>query len=194
MQVQELAPGLWRWTGLHPEWTPKDGGPNGWEQEVGCVYVETEGTVVLIDPLVPPEGTEKFWEALDRDVRGKQVQILLTCDWHGRSAEEIAERYEAEVGGEPPRGLLAIEVPPIEERLWWIPAHGALVAGDVLLGDDEGGVRLCPDSWFQGRSDPDAIRGILGVLLDFPVERVLVSHGEPVFKGGREALARALTP
>jgi glyoxylase-like metal-dependent hydrolase (beta-lactamase superfamily II) len=194
MQVQELAPGLWRWTGLHPDWTPKDGGPNGWEQEVGCVYAETDEGVTLIDPLVPPEDTERFWEALDRDVEGKQMRILLTCDWHGRSAQEIGERYGAEVGGEPPRGLVPIEVPPIEERLWWIPAHGTLVAGDVLLGDEEGGVRLCPDSWFQGRSDPDAIRGILGVLLNLPVERVLVSHGEPVLEGGREALARALTP
>jgi glyoxylase-like metal-dependent hydrolase (beta-lactamase superfamily II) len=194
MKVQELAPGLWRWTGLHPEWTPDDGGPNGWEQEVGCVYVEAGDRVVLIDPLVPPEDPDRFWEALDRDVEGKRVRILLTCDWHGRSAKEIEQRYDAEIGGEPPRGLVPIEVPPIDERLWWIPEHGALVAGDVLLGDEDAGVRLCPDSWFQGRSDPAAIRGILGVLLDLPVERLLVSHGEPVLKNTREALARALSP
>ena len=29
-------------------------------------------------------------------------------------------------------------------------------------------------------------------VLDLPIELVLVSHGEPVFAGGREALARAL--
>ena len=189
MRVEQLADGLWRWTGLHPDWRPAE----EWPEEVGCVYVEADDTVVLIDPLVPPEDAERFWEALDRDVEGKQVQILLTCEWHGRSAKEIAERYGGEVGGEPPRGLVPIEVPPVEETLWWIPAHGALVAGDVLLGDEQGGVRLCPDSWLEGRSDPDAIRGILGVLLDLPVERVLVSHGEPVLEDGREALVRALT-
>jgi glyoxylase-like metal-dependent hydrolase (beta-lactamase superfamily II) len=190
MDVLELAPGLWRWTGLHPEWKPSD----DWPEEVGCVYVETGGAVVLIDPLVPPEDSERFWKALDRDVEGKQVRILLTCRWHRRSAKEIAARYGVRVGGRAPRGLVAIDVPPMKERLWWIPAHGVLVVGDVLLGDEDGGVRLCPDSWFQGRSDPAAVRGILRVLLDLPVERVLVSHGEPVLERGREALARALTP
>jgi hypothetical protein len=29
-------------------------------------------------------------------------------------------------------------------------------------------------------------------LLELPIERVLVSHGEPVLSGGREALAEAL--
>jgi hypothetical protein len=35
---------------------------------------------------------------------------------------------------------------------------------------------------------PDALRP----LLDLPIELVLVSHGEPVFSGGRDALERAL--
>jgi hypothetical protein len=29
-------------------------------------------------------------------------------------------------------------------------------------------------------------------LLELPIERVLVSHGEPVLRGGHAALARAL--
>ncbi len=52
-------PGLWRWTAYHEEW----------KEDVGCVYVETEDGVVLIDPLVPPTDTAKFWKALDRDVK-----------------------------------------------------------------------------------------------------------------------------
>src|SRR5205085_1253679 len=36
VRVQEVAPGLWRWTALHPEWKPEE----GWDQEVGCVYYE----------------------------------------------------------------------------------------------------------------------------------------------------------
>ena len=59
MDVLEIAPGLWRWTAFHEEWN----------EDVGCVYVETEDGVVLIDPLVPSDDTAKFWKALDRDVK-----------------------------------------------------------------------------------------------------------------------------
>jgi hypothetical protein len=76
MEVQELRRGLWRWTAPHPDWSPSLDRPGGWPRMVGCVYYEppeAAGTVVLIDPLAPPEGTpdhERFWRALDRDVLG----------------------------------------------------------------------------------------------------------------------------
>jgi hypothetical protein len=38
----------------------------------------------------------------------------------------------------------------------------------------------------------DELRAALGPLLDLPAELVLVSHGEPVVRGGRAAIARAL--
>ena len=60
MNVLEIERGLWRWTGLHPDWTPDEGGPDGWEREVGCVYYETPDAVVLTDPLVPPEDPDRF--------------------------------------------------------------------------------------------------------------------------------------
>ena len=44
MQVTRLADGLWRWTALHPDWKPGDGGPDGWEQEVSSVYLEAPTT------------------------------------------------------------------------------------------------------------------------------------------------------
>ena len=74
----EIAPGLWRWTGFHEEW----------KEDVGCVYFETEDGVVLIDPLVPPEDADRFWKALDRDVRRRDapVHVLVTVFWHTRSA------------------------------------------------------------------------------------------------------------
>jgi hypothetical protein len=64
----EIATGLWRWTGLHPAWTPADGGPDGWEQEVGCYFYEGPDAIALFDPLVPMEDRDRFFEALDRDV------------------------------------------------------------------------------------------------------------------------------
>ena len=189
MRVDELAPGLWRWTAPHPDW--KDG--DDWAQEVGCVYYEAPEATVLIDPLVPTGADrDRFYEALDRDVerRGLPLAIVLTCEWHGRSASELAERYGA--SGEGRAGLEAHELPAVEERIWWIPEHGALVPGDVLLGDGEGGLRVCPDSWLGEHATHDSIRDDLRPLLELPVERILVSHGEPLLVDGRAALERAL--
>ena len=55
VDVHDIAPGLWRWTGWHEEWG----------QQVGCIYSETERGVCLIDPLVPPEEPARFWEQVD---------------------------------------------------------------------------------------------------------------------------------
>ena len=188
--MDELAPGLWRWTAAHPDW--KDG--DDWEQEVGCVYYEAPAATVLIDPLVPNSADrDRFFEALDRDVerRGFPVSILLTCEWHARSTEELSERYGA--GVDVPAGLKAYELPEIDERIWWIPGHGVLVPGDVLLGEGDGQVRVCPDSWLGERSSPESIRAALAPLLELQVERILVSHGEPVLAHGRAVLEAALT-
>ena len=41
MHIQKLRPGLWRWTALHPEWTPEE----EWGEEVACLYLETEDSL-----------------------------------------------------------------------------------------------------------------------------------------------------
>src|SRR4029077_16363317 len=99
MDVLEIAPGLWRWTGFEEEW----------KEDVGCVYVETDDGVVLIDPLVPSEDTAKFWKALDRDVKRQKgpVHVLITVFWHGRSASAMRERYDARIWA-PTAGKAAI--------------------------------------------------------------------------------------
>lgn len=208
--VRELAPGLWRWTALHPEWGPGD----DWGQEVGCVYVETAASVILIDPLVPgePAARETFLQHLDADVErnGKPVSILLTVHWHERSAAELAERYGAEVWANEgavgqiesvtnpfapadvlPGGVIGIDAQRAGETLLWLPEQHALVAGDVLLGDADGGLRVCPESWLAGITRLELKLALAG-LLDLPVELVLVSHGEPVLADGKVALAQAL--
>ena len=60
------------------------------------------------------------------------------------------------------------------EIVLWSPAHAALVAGDILLGAEGGGVRVCPDSWL-GPWSPSDVREQLRPLLDLPVERILVA-------------------
>jgi glyoxylase-like metal-dependent hydrolase (beta-lactamase superfamily II) len=186
VKVSELAPGLWRWTAPHPAWR----GGADWEQDVGCVYYEAADATVLIDPLVPPE-RDQFFEALDRDVRrrGLPISILLTVPWHARSSAELAERYETTAHA--PEGVEPFALAEVEETVWWLPGHRALVVGESLFGSGGGELSLCPDTWVKGERRA-ALRRSLLPLLELAVERVLVSHGEPVLAGGHVALEQAL--
>ena len=147
---------------------------------------------MFIDPLLPPEPDE-LWPALDAFAGGAPVTVLTTIRWHGRSRAQMIERFEATQ--ELPAGVAAIPVP--DETIFWIPEHATLVPGDRLIGDGAGGVRMCPESWLRYiDADPpvthDDLRAALQPLLDLPVERVLVSHGEPVLSDGQARLAAAL--
>jgi hypothetical protein len=79
--------------------------------------------------------------------------------------------------------------------MFWLAEHRALVPGDRVIGADDGGLRLCPESWLRylpsGLSSAE-LATRLRPLLELPIESVLVSHGEPVIGRGREALERAL--
>jgi hypothetical protein len=190
MQLQPIAPGLWRWTVRHPEWEAgaEPESPADWAADVGCVAYETAGSVALIDPLVVGE-----WAALDELVAGRPVSVLTTIGWHRRSSGEAIARYSASTAT--PEGVETIELPEAGETIFWLPAPRALVPGDRIIGAEGGGLRLCPESWL--RYLPSGIglaelREQLRPLLDLPVERVLVSHGEPVLEGGHDALAEAL--
>jgi glyoxylase-like metal-dependent hydrolase (beta-lactamase superfamily II) len=209
MEVERIADGLWRWSTHYGEW----------QDEVGCVYVESGDAVVLIDPLVPEEAAEaeRFCRALDRDVEraGVPVHVLVTVFWHARSSAEIVLRYTGRLhaasraraaierrthavtdvfrpGDALPGGVEVLASGRATEVVLWIPAHGALVPGDVLLGDGDGGLRLCPESWLPAGVGHAELRTALAPLLDLPVERVLVSHGAPVLQNGHAALGNAL--
>jgi hypothetical protein len=194
--MDELAPGLWRWTARHPdaEEDPKPGSPADWPPEVGSVAYVADDTLVLIDPLVPDE----VWPLLDALARDRRVLVLTTIGWHRRSREAVVARYDASTSRA--RKNLPSQVVPIPlrgagETMFWLPEVRALVPGDRLLGDGAGGVRVCPDSWLsylRGSIDGSQLRTLLAPLLELPVERVLSSHGEPVLSGGHEALRRAL--
>jgi hypothetical protein len=124
--------------------------------------------------------------------------VLTTLRFHRRSRAEVAERYGAELRthtAAAPEGVRRIPVEGMDESMVWLDAPRALIPGDRLIGDAGGGVRPCPPSWLRylpGRPDERALRAALSPLLELPVERVLVSHGEPVLRGGGEALRAAL--
>ena len=191
----EIAPGLHRWTAWHEEW----------REDVGSVAVATADGLVLIDPLAPPPDL------------ARPEHVLVTVYWHGRSAVgESAPRVwaptrsaaplrkrEIEVtdafreGDDLPGGIQAFQTPRAAEVVYWLPEHGALVVGDVLLGAGAKPhataerLRLCPERWL-GVATHDDLREALTPLLELPIESVLVSHGEPVVSGGKRALAAAL--
>jgi glyoxylase-like metal-dependent hydrolase (beta-lactamase superfamily II) len=207
MEVVRIADGLWHWTGYHQEW----------RQDVGCVYVEAPDAVCLVDPLVPPEDRDRFFSALDRDVArlGLPVHVFVTVFWHTRDAAVVAERYGAAVWA-PARARVAVErraglavrsLRPADalpggiaahptarsnEVVLYVPEQRALFAGDVILGADDGSLRLCPDSWLPGEVGQEALRASLLPLLELPVEHVLVSHGHSVLGTGGDALRRLL--
>jgi hypothetical protein len=200
MDVQELRPGLWRWTGSHPEWDHAE----HWGPEVGSVYAELPEAVVIVDPLVPEDEEETFWSALDRDVErlGLPVWVLLTVHWHERSVAQVLERYTAklwrpEEKGELPAGVRAEVVKGSDwvEALFYLEPHRALVAGDLLVGTADG-IEL-PVAWFPKAEQhwvtdelKPQLRARLGGL---GVDLVLVSHGTPVLEDGDAALAKALS-
>jgi len=212
--VTAFAAGLWRWTGRHPAWTPDQGGPEGWPEEVGSYCYEAPDAVVLFDPLVPPGNEQRFWAALDEIVAliARPVAVLLTVHWHARSTAEITARYPGTTvwapeaafpeelrgglarpfrfGGDLPGSVRAIESPG-DEAIFWIEEQAALVTGDSILGASDGGLRI-PDSWLPDELRGEPIRHLHRPLLALPVERVLVTHGEPVLEQGHAALQRLL--
>ena len=83
--------------------------------------------------------------------------------------------------------------------MYWLPQQRAVVVGDVLLGAGakphatSEPLRLCPVGWLDGKTQKQLVKSLLP-LLDLPLERILVSHGDPVLQGGKEALAALIAP
>jgi glyoxylase-like metal-dependent hydrolase (beta-lactamase superfamily II) len=187
MDVVQLRPRLWRWSLPHPDWEPDDAeGGEGWQQEVASYALVAEDELVLFDPLVPPAGTEdaqRFWHALDDDVHHHgPPRILITIHWHCRSAQEILDHYD---------GTRVFVGEGRVNRIFWIQSHRALLFGDVILGAEGGGARLCPPGWYAPEPREKLIE-TLRPLLDLPVEALLLTHGDPVLDDAREALEHAL--
>ncbi len=222
MAVFRVREGLWRWTVAHPEWN----GATDWPEVVGSVYCETPEAIVVVDPLVPGEGpdAERFWRAFDADVQrlGLPVVVVLTCRWHVRSAASFRARHGARVfapafeghgldvvatdlvvdGVEFIPGVRALVTgspAPNEECIYILTDHHAAVVGDILSGDDVGGLRVADQGWYANSDAEltwyrDELAGRLDRLLECDLEHLFVGHGAPVgpdpVQGLRSALAR----
>ncbi len=194
--MEELAPGLRRWTSWHEHW----------KEDVASLAVETADGLVLLDPLEPPSEL------------GRAEHVLLTVFFHERSTKAVgaphvwAAKYSirslANRGVEVtdvvsadaslPGGIRAFQTARRAEVAYWLPEQRSVVAGDVLLGAGakpratNDPLRLCPERWLSGPTHVD-LRESLAPLLGLPVERVLCAHGEPVLSDGLRELERVLS-
>lgn len=203
MEIEQLAPHLWWWNAPHPDWGPSDfQNGRGWEREVSCYALASDGAFVLFDPLVPRGDEGRFWAALDGDVEHHgPPAILLTVFWHARSSQEILDRYEGattwahEPSAEPvaervrltstfregealPGGVEAIAMHHLDEAAFWLPSHRALVLGDSVLGY-EGRAELCPPSWLRESESRAEHEASVRRALERDPERLLLTHGGP---------------
>ena len=199
--VQELADGLWRWTARHAEWHPGE-----WGAQVASFALDAGDVTLLIDPLVPDE------DFLDSLVRGP-VAILITIPYHTRSAEPLSERYGAKIYGHPAVGkrLRKATVEPIDGELpggarafpigkprryetpIHLPSHKALAFGDALVTTPEGELRM----WSRTRTATPGTASTFAPTFEsirrIDLERILVTHGEPILRDGSAALEAALS-
>ncbi len=185
--IEEIRPGLKRWAGPHPEFDPTEGNLDTSYTDVASALFHADDTLVFIDPLVPDE----LWQELDAEVKqsGKPVVVLTTIYFHERHRDEVARRYGGRVGGAV-AGVRALSAERADEVAYWLEGPRAVVFGDAVLGDQDGGLRITP--WARSPEGLEQTRQALLALLELPVEVVLPAHGEPVLSNGREALARAL--
>jgi glyoxylase-like metal-dependent hydrolase (beta-lactamase superfamily II) len=194
--LQELAPGIYHWTAVHPNLG----------REVSSYYVADAGT--LIDPLTPEEGVEWF----DGDRRPQRV--VLTNRHHLRHSERFAEAYAIPIachqaglhefaggpdvkpfswGDELAPGITALEVGAIcdeETALRIDVGDGFLAVADAVV--NYRGLGFVPDQYIG--DDPPAIQAAIRdayrPLLDEPFDSLLFAHGSPVVGGGKEELRR----
>ena len=219
--MQKLTDGLWRWTARHPEWHPGEFGAEV-ASFAAKADGDEGGTLLLIDPLLPEDEAEasKVLETLDGALE-KRVAILISIPYHVRSSEELWRRYrgdaESTIHGHPaaakrledrsafteiepgvplPGGVTAHSIgkPRRYETPFHVPSHDALVFGDAVA-EHGGALRV----WTADKVDAKVERfyrerfnPTLEPLLRLPFEAVLVTHGQPVMKGGRRALRDAL--
>lgn len=213
--MEEIAKGLWRWTARHPEWHP-----GAFGTEVASFAADGgDGTLLLIDPLLPPDPSSVL-AVLDDQVE-KRVAILITIPYHVRSSEELSKRYrkdaETTIHGHPactkrlgdttafraieagtplPGGVTAHSIgkPRRFETPLHIPSHDALVFGDAVAETDGRLVVWATDKVDNKveRFYRDKFNPTLEPLLELPFDAVLPTHGQPVLTGGKEALKKAL--
>lgn len=218
--MRELRPGLWHWEAPHPEWS----GPENealrrrlaataeTQSQAGVVSsyaIESGDQLLLFDPLAAPREIVEL-------AANRQATIVLTCPWHERDTQSLAERLGAAVfvprpdegspdvawllvgdaveghaflaGDRLPVGVEAFPGKEASDVVLWVESRRALIAGDTLVDFGQG--LEIPPEWLPDGVTPKQVAEGLRPLLERPVEHVLATHGGP---RDQAALERALS-
>ncbi len=193
--MQEIAPGLWHWSARHEH--------IHMDVSSYCLLPDR----VVIDPMVPVEGLEWF------EQHGPPEHVLLTNRHHDRDAWRLRDAFDCTVhcirnglhelegrgpveafdfGAHLPGGAIVFEVDSIcpDETALHIPAYRALACADgVVRWPGHDGLAFVPD---QLMDDPDrtkvGLRDAYRRLVELDFELLLLAHGDPIVRSGKEAL------
>jgi hypothetical protein len=193
--VREIASGLWYWTARHPHIGVA----------VSSYYLLLER--VLIDPMIPDDGLDWF------RAHSTPRHVLLSNRHHDRDAWRLQEAFGCTVhcvrsglhelegrgpvepfdfGDELPGRVTACEVDAIcrDETALYIPAHRALACADgVVVWPGKHGLSFVPDKLMDSPEETkEGLRAAYRRLLDLDFDLLLLAHGDPIVKGGKEAL------
>jgi hypothetical protein len=220
--MDELAPGIHRWTAPHPEWRPR-------AEEVESYALVAGEALLLVDPLLPADADERRSPLLAQlelmVAAAARVELLVTIPYHTRSAEVLYERFAKRrpariwghtnvgkrlrpetplevvpmgaAGPDAPTASGAAEAstigrPRSSEHPLYAPSLRAAVFGDAVAGA-EGGLRFWNQSSGTGEAwYRDVFAPGLAPLVERPLEHVLVTHGPPVIGDGQRQLALCL--
>jgi hypothetical protein len=199
--MQEVIPGVFHWTAMHPNI----------QVEVSSYWLEPQG--VLFDPLLPPgEGTEWF-----AGRPADPVAVLLSNRHHYRHADRFADRFGCRVlvnraglheftddavvegfapGDQLPGGVVAHEmnaICPDDTALVLAGARAVVLADGVVRGGphgQDGPLGFVPDSLMD--DPPQTKRSLLvaceRLLAEVEFDHLLLAHGGPVIGDARAAL------
>ena len=128
------------------------------------------------------------------------MRVLTTIGFHRRSRDEVdsaVRRDDVSREASLPEGVETVTIRRAGETMVWLPGPRPSFRGDRLLGDDAGGLRMCPPGWLRYLEPGLVRRAARGAspTPGTPGRMVLVSHGQaPVLRtrGGRAAIERAL--
>ncbi len=220
--MDEIAPGIFRWTAPHPTWRTS-------VEEVISYALLSQSILVVVDPQLPVASDARRAELLGRldglVAGAARLELMITIPYHTRSTETLYERFWSTVptsiwghsavkkrltrraplttipAGKPGSAAevaggtaLAFTIgrPRRSESPLFFPRLRAVVFGDAVVGVG-GGLRF----WNQSSSTTAAwYRDVFGPtlqpLLEHDIDHVLVTHGESVIGDGRRALAECL--
>lgn len=150
---------------------------------------------ILVTTPLHTRGSGVLWERWhgDREVsiHGHHRVASRLEDSRGLVAARPGEELDGALDGG--QGVLALGRPPRPEQPWHLAGHRALAFGDTVVevdGELRVWPRLRPDALARGTYEQKLLP-TLRAMADLAVDRILVTHGNPVLADGAAELRRA---